>query len=95
MNPHFLYIIFSKTINRFYIGETNNLKNRIIQHQEHYFKSNFSKAATDWVAVLSKVCNSKEDALFLEKFIKRMKSKKFIFKIIESPEILDDILNSK
>ena len=37
----------------------------------------------------------KEDAQYLEKFIKRMKSKKFILKIIENPIILDDILSKK
>tara|TARA_R100001369_G_C3287289_1_gene163226 strand:+ start:116 stop:253 length:138 start_codon:yes stop_codon:yes gene_type:complete len=38
---------------------------------------------------------SKEDAIFLEKFIKRMKSKKFIRKIVDNPGILKDILEKK
>ncbi|MEN9337288.1 MAG: hypothetical protein RLZZ500_2275, partial [Bacteroidota bacterium] len=32
------------------------------------------------------------DALFLERFIKKMKSKVFIEKVIQNPEILTDIL---
>ncbi|MFT6836483.1 MAG: putative endonuclease, partial [Sediminicola sp.] len=38
---------------------------------------------------------SKDDALYLERFIKRMKSRIFIQKIIDNPHILMDILNKK
>ena len=42
--------------------------------------------------VLQMKCNNKEDALYLEKYIKRMKSRKFVQKIIDTPKILEDIL---
>ena len=51
--------------------------------------------ATDWELVLSKKCGSKEDAIYLEKFVKRMKSRVFIEKVIAGPEILDDILGKR
>lgn len=47
------------------------------------------------VIVFSKELESKDDAIYLERFIKRMKSKTFIFKIIDNPNILDDILSKK
>ncbi|WP_273275245.1 GIY-YIG nuclease family protein, partial [Maribacter polysiphoniae] len=71
------------------------LEVRLEQHNQHHFKKNFTKAAEDWTIALSKKCTSKEDALYLEKFIKRMKSKKFIQKVIEKPEILDDLILKK
>ncbi|ADY28635.1 GIY-YIG nuclease family protein [Cellulophaga lytica] len=95
MQQHFIYFLYSKSIDRFYIGETSNLKNRLILHQKQHYKGSFTKSAKDWEIVFSKKCDSKQDALFLEKFIKRMKSKKFILKVIKNPEILDDILNNK
>ncbi|MBD0777179.1 GIY-YIG nuclease family protein [Maribacter sp. ANRC-HE7] len=92
---HFFYILHSKTINRYYIGETPDLTVRFEQHNQHHFKKNFTKAADDWTIALSKKCKSKQDAVYLEKFVKRMKSKKFIHKIIENPEILDDLIIQK
>jgi len=92
---HYLYILYSKTLNRFYVGETQNIDKRIILHNSRYFKKAFTKSASDWKVVLGKKCNIREEAMYLESFIKRMKSKKFIEKVIATPNILDDILNKK
>jgi len=92
---HFLYIVYSKKIDKFYVGETQNLENRILQHNSHYFSKNFTKAADDWKIVLHFKLANREEALFLEKFIKRMKSRVFIKKIIDSPEILKNILSNR
>jgi len=91
---HFLYIIYSKKINRYYIGETPDVTIRINLHNQHYFKRNFTKASSDWELRLSFECETKSEALFLEKFIKRMKSKVFIKKTIKNPLILVDILKN-
>ncbi|MBZ9652162.1 GIY-YIG nuclease family protein [Psychroflexus montanilacus] len=92
---HFLYIIYSKQKDKFYVGETSDADFRVNLHNQHQFKGAFTKIADDWKLVLSFQCQSKNDAILLEKFIKRMKSRKFIKKIIEQPEILKDILNRK
>ncbi|MDY0780219.1 GIY-YIG nuclease family protein [Tenacibaculum sp. IB213877] len=92
---HYLYIIHSQSIDKYYIGESINPENRLQQHITHYFKYNYTKAANDWTLVLTYPCQSKENALYLEKFIKRMKSKKLIEKIIVNTSILDDILSKK
>jgi len=92
---HFIYILHSKSLDKFYIGETPDVENRLKQHINHHFTKNYTKAAEDWVVVLSKECNSKEEAVFLEKFMKRMKSKKFTLNVIDHPEILHDILKKK
>ena len=79
---HYLYCIYSKTIAKYYVGETPDLEIRLKQHNDHYFKTNFTKAASDWKALLQYPCPTKKDALVLEKFIKKMKSRDFIEKII-------------
>jgi len=89
---HYLYILYSRKLRRYYVGETPDLAHRFLQHQGHYFKKNFTRSAEDWKIILLKGVASREKALLLERFIKRMKSKKFIEKIIVRPEILDDIL---
>jgi putative endonuclease len=88
---HFLYIIYSKSQDRYYIGETSNLNYRLELHNTHQFKGSFTKIADDWQFVLKHECSSKTEALYLERFIKRMKSRKFIEKIIKDPKIVVNI----
>jgi len=92
---HYLYILHSKTANKFYVGETYELKNRINSHNNHYYQNAFTKVADDWEYVLTFECQAEADAVYLERFIKRMKSKTFIQKIIQNPEILTEILSKK
>ncbi len=40
-------------------------------------------------------CVNKDEALYLEKFIKKMKSGKFTQRVISSPSILNEILSKK
>ncbi|WP_111879867.1 GIY-YIG nuclease family protein [Aequorivita sp. CIP111184] len=92
---HYLYIIHSLTLDSYYVGESPDIHKRLKQHNEHYFKSNFTKAATDWKISLEYECANRSEALFLEKFIKKMKSRVFIEKVIDNPKILLDILKRK
>ena len=92
---HYLYIIYSEKIDKHYIGETPDVENRLIQHNTHYFKTNFSKSANDWKLLLKYPCENRKESLFLERFLKRMKSRKFLQKVIAYPEISSDILNKK
>ena len=91
--PHFLYILHSKTSTKYYIGETHDVKERILKHNQHGYTNAFSKIANDWTLALNFECIDRNEALFLERFIKKMKSKIFIEKIIQNPEILKDILS--
>jgi putative endonuclease len=61
----------------------------------YVYQKALSKIATDWELIFQKEFEDKQEALFLERFIKRMKSRKFIQKIIENPEILNDILSKR
>ena len=92
---HYLYILYSSSSQKFYIGETNDVAERILKHRNHFYSNSFTKIANDWEIVLTFMCNNKEEALYLESFIKRMKSKTFNNKIIEDPTILKDILNKR
>ena len=92
---HYLYILYSKILDRYYVGETPNTEIRLMQHSNHYFPKSYTKSAEDWEMVFSRECADRKDASYLERFIKRMKSKKFIQRIIQEPQILDDILSKK
>jgi len=90
---HYLYIIYSEKLNKYYTGESPDLEQRLKQHNSHYFSNNFTKTAEDWRFKLKFPTSSRQEAILLERFIKKMKSKKIIEKIIANPSIPDEILD--
>ena len=92
---HHLYILYSKSTTKYYIGETHNIEERILKHNQHSYSGSYTKIANDWEIVLLFNSSNKEEATFLEKFIKKMKSRIFIEKIIINPSILADILSKR
>ena len=92
---HYLYILYSDTTDRYYIGETHDVAERLFRHNNHTYKNSFTKIASDWQVALSRQCQNRQQAILLEKFIKAMKSKVFVSKIIADPSIIDDIVMRK
>lgn len=62
---HFLYILRSKTCNKYYVGETHNIQERISKHNQHEYANSFSKIADDWTLVLSFECKDRIEALYI------------------------------
>ena len=80
---HFLYILYSPTINKYYVGETKDLDQRLIEHRTRFFKGSFTSQTNDWELRLSLLFENINQARKAEFFIKRMNSKVFIEKLIE------------
>jgi putative endonuclease len=68
-----VYIIYSKKIGKKYIGVTEHLKERIVQHNNKNTK--FTSVANDWKLVYYEVFSSKKDAYSEEKFLKTGKGR--------------------
>ena len=79
----FVYILFSDSLNQYYVGETDDLELRLIWHNEHYFEKAHTIKANDWKLIWSLQCDSRGQAKKIEAFIKRMKSRKFIERLIK------------
>ena len=77
-----VYIIHSKTFDRFYVGYTSNLVRRLNEHNRK--KGKFTDSGIPWVLVYSEIFSNKSDAMAREKFIKSRKSKAFIIELINS-----------
>jgi putative endonuclease len=45
---HICYIIYSKTIDSYYVGETSDIETRLEQHNNGFFESSFTRRANDW-----------------------------------------------
>ena len=72
----FTYIIYSKTINKFYVGHTHNLDLRILRHNSGWGR--FSKRGIPWELVYSEKFETKTEAMKRENEIKKKKSRKYI-----------------
>jgi len=78
----FLYILYSQSKDRFYIGSTGNLSDRINRHNSG--RSKATKAGRPWKLMYVEEFNSRADAMKREFFIKNKKSREFIIKLIDN-----------
>ena len=75
-----VYIIYSKVIDQYYIGQTSNLENRLYRHNNSGSKS--TKKANDWVLKYSEEYQTRGEAMKRESEIKKKKSRNFIEQLI-------------
>ena len=75
------YILYSANIDRYYIGHTNNLSERIRKHNSKH--KGFTGQTDDWVLVYLEEYETKSQAYQRERQVKNLKSKK----AIPSPEV--------
>lgn len=79
----YIYIIYSNTAEKFYVGHSDNPWDRLVQHNENDGDKYTGKYQNWELKAVFEVSENKEDALSIEKFIKRQKSKKLLLKLIE------------
>ena len=77
---YFLYILESKSADKFYTGISQNPERRLEYHNSS--EKGFTSRYRPWEIVFTKKFNSKEEALATEKKIKSWKSKIMIERII-------------
>jgi putative endonuclease len=78
---YYVYILYSETINQYYVGQTQNIEERLQQHRNSRNKS--TKKASDWVLVYSEVFAFRADSVNRESEIKKKKSRKYIENLIQ------------
>lgn len=80
MSSHFVYIIHSKKLNKYYTGYTTDLEWRLVRHNDGWSKS--TKAGIPWSIVYTEEFSLKTEALKREKEIKKRKSSNYIKELI-------------
>ena len=79
----YVYILYSKIFDKYYVGHTNNPEQRLISHNTSE-KNTYTSKYRPWIMVkLIEVPAGRGEAMKVEKFIKKQKSISFIKKIIE------------
>ncbi len=84
---YFVYILFSASANRFYIGQTCDLKERLKQHNSSFYLGASTKGITDWEIYWFLECDSRQQALQLESHIKKMRNRTYYSNLKKYPEI--------
>ena len=73
---YYVYIIYSSKMDVYYVGQTDNLEERLSSHNTG--KSKYTSRAKDWVMVYHEEFGSRTDSRMRENEIKRKKSRKYI-----------------
>ncbi|WP_252736384.1 GIY-YIG nuclease family protein, partial [Maribacter dokdonensis] len=71
------YIIYSKTLNCYYVGSTENIDTRLLRHNNGN-GSSYTKKASDWVLKWQRNFKTRSEAVSFELLIKKKKSRKYI-----------------
>ena len=77
---HFVYILYSQSLDKYYVGSTSNLGERLIKHKGNH--KGFTGKAADWLIMYSESYSTKSFALVREMAIKKWKSRIRIEKLI-------------
>ncbi len=78
--PYTVYIIYSKMIDQYYIGHTENLDDRLYRHRNS--GSLATKKAKDWELKYTEQFETRSEAAAREIAIKAKKSRKYIEQLI-------------
>ena len=79
---YFLYIIYSESIDHYYIGISENPVLRLVRHNT--FQTGWTKQGRPWKLVFQKEFESKQIAMKWEKWVKSQKNRSIIKKIIHN-----------
>ncbi len=77
------YILFSPTLNRYYIGQTGDLPTRLRYHATG--STDFTARTSDWLLVFAEVFETEAQAVRLERRIKKAKSHRSIARYVANP----------
>jgi putative endonuclease len=77
-----LYILYSNSLDRYYVGYTNSLDRRLSEHNRK--KGKYTDNGIPWELVYTECYMTKKEAMQRERFIKSKKSKQFIVELIHS-----------
>jgi len=75
-----VYILYSKSIDKHYIGYTHNPSERLLEHNLGATRS--TRPGIPWIMVYKEECLDKTSAIKREYAIKSMKSRKYIERLI-------------
>ena len=86
MENFFVYILYSESADRYYIGQTNNLADRVKRHNLEQVVS--TKSYVPWELRFSLEVPTRKDAVKVERYLKNLKSRERLENWIHRKESL-------
>ena len=87
-----VYILFSEKLNKFYIGQTENMQQRIEKHNTpDPDRNDFTQKGIPWSLFLKIEGDNRLHIQKMERYIKKMKSKKYILKLQKHPDAVEEL----
>ena len=87
--PFLTYIIQSQSTTQLYIGQTNNLQDRILRHNQN--RNKWTKNKGPWKLIFARQFETRAEAVQLERKLKSYKDKLYLLEWISDQD--DNIAN--
>jgi putative endonuclease len=87
-----VYVLYSNTLNRYYIGSCKDLSYRIDQHINKDFTNAFTAKVQDWTLYFYIDELEYKQARMIEQHIKKMKSSTYVKNLKQYPEIIKKLI---
>jgi putative endonuclease len=79
---YYVYILYSKKLDRYYTGYCEDISTRLTKH--NFGSTPSTKPGIPWILAYTEEFNIKTEAMHREKQIKQMKSRKYIEGLINN-----------
>ena len=89
---HYVYVLFSKKLKKYYIGETHDIALRLARHNSDYYENKYTKRGQPWELKFELECESKKQAKKIEQHIKKMKSARYIQNFMKYEDLRNKLL---
>ena len=87
-----VYILYSATIDKFYVGSCKELTERFNEHLSEHFPGAFTGITKDWNLYFSIDHLDSFEARKIETHIKKMKSRKYIENLKRYPDLAERLI---
>ncbi len=76
MSMFYVYILHSSSLEKYYVGSTEDVNHRLQQHNSG--KGSFTKKGIPWLLIISFECITRSESVQLEMKIKKRGAKRYL-----------------
>lgn len=87
-----VYILYSPSLDKYYIGQTEEFGGRLVKHLSNSDKTSFTSRSNDWEEFLTIPCQNRSQARQIENYIKKQKSRKYNEGLKSNPDWIENLL---
>ena len=79
---YYVYMLYSAVVDRYYVGQTSNLEDRLKRHNQG--RSKYTKSGIPWKLVYKESFETRSEAMKSEKKLKQSKSREHLVQVIHT-----------